>query len=650
MNESESSASTEEEDVQQTMAMAGPTKKWTLDLDADDLQAQLKLFKYKHSKYLKVANITDPAKQAASFIQELPDEATTLIMEYDWATAGKSEDSIDDVIEMLCKVKTKKSSKIVARHKLLTRFMKKGERFTEFKKALFMLAEQCGYEKTQKEQMIRDLIISRHSDEPLQKQLLMDLADDTTLEQVITLCERNKHSKDATKEFHKPGTSHQVNAALDKREKKKEKRNENEKGKKDGLWRCDKFCGGYHVRGAKNCKAFGTTCAKCGKQNHYEEVCRERQPLPGWKPKNKASEENHKKVVARAYAATEEESETESQRDNGGEDHRKSGYDTDLDPVKSDSDDDMRRPARRVDRVAEKLVITARQERDLRNTLEKRGRETSGRKRYEGETISNVQANKKKMFSPNHRHRDEELERRSRGRDRSTPPRRRSPSPARQRREKRERQEEKRQRSPEGEPSSKQRRSERRRSPENRVEKREARKPEPASEPKKRLKSEVKVSERTRNEPEPKKKDKNEQELNYEISDEDYDTVSEKRKVPRLWDENVAIGGRTVRMKVDSGSTINTMSLKTFQRLRFSESVLEPCDIVIRTYSQTQMEPLGQFRATLSLRGRRTRATFLLLEEDVPALLGLPSGYELGLFHKRSEPRTVHHPRGGGRV
>ncbi len=161
--------------------MATASGKLTINLNADDLPAQFEVFKYRHSKLMTINNITDPAKQAASFINKLPAEAVSILMKYNWGAANKSENKIDDMIKVLCAAKTKKTSHIVAHHRLLLRFMRKGEKFTDFKKALFTLAEQCGYPKEQKETLLRDLIISRHSDELLQRQYLQDLEDDVIL-------------------------------------------------------------------------------------------------------------------------------------------------------------------------------------------------------------------------------------------------------------------------------------------------------------------------------------------------------------------------------------------------------------------------------------------------------------------------------------
>ncbi len=603
-----------------------------IDLDADDLAEQFKLFRYRHENLMTILKIDagDKAGRAASFRMELPEEAQLILMDYDWTASAKDKDSIEDIISVVCQAKSKKSTKIVARHKFLTRFMRKGERFSDFKKAIVALAELCGYPKELKETLIRDMIISRHNDEPFQKQLLFDLEDDVTLDKVVALCERHEHTGEAAKEM-RGGASHQVNAnnTKDHREKGKEKKKRDGKGagaapppEKDKLWRCDRFCGGYHIRGHQNCKAYGKTCTKCGKMNHFEEVCINA-PQPGWKPRSRASEENHKKRKSeRAFAATDESSDGETQRDDTPRSKRRDGYDTDQDPVRSDPESKneptsptLTRPARKVQLVTERLKITAHSEADLRNTLEKK-EET--RKRYEGvEMISIIRENGERMvirprFSSrvcSHRYesRDNAREQHRHGRpkDHRSDERqhgRKTKSPRRETRDN---------------PGPSRSRSPHRGKPE-KVEKDTKVNPKPAD------------KEKVGHTPAKTKKPADD-ELDFEL-DTDSEEVRALRMLPRTWDENVAVNGLAVKMKIDSGSTINTMSWSTFQRLGLNERIIEPTSTTISTYSQTRMQPMGEFTATIALRGKKTRGKFLLLEEDVPPLLGMPSGAALGLF------------------
>ncbi len=127
-----------------------------------------------------------------------------------------------------------------------------------------------------------------------------------------------------------------------------------------------------------------------------------------------------------------------------------------------------------------------------------------------------------------------------------------------------------------------------------------------------------------------------ETELDFECDFADIEQVSSqpKNKVRqvRTWDENVIFNGRPLKMKVDSGSTVCTLSLKDFQRMGLSERSLRPPQRRIVTYCKGKVDPLGEFDAVITLRGRKTKARVLLLEEQCTPLLSCAAGAELGLF------------------
>jgi hypothetical protein len=135
--------------------------------------------------------------------------------------------------------------------------------------------------------------------------------------------------------------------------------------------------------------------------------------------------------------------------------------------------------------------------------------------------------------------------------------------------------------------------------------------------------------------PTPAAPKKDEEALDFECDKEVFE-VSEVRKVKvskaRTWDELVTLNGRALKMKVDSGSTVCTISLRDFRRLNLSEEQLRPPQRRIVTYCQGRVEPLGEFDAVIQLRGRSARARVLLLDEQCPPLLSCAVGAELGLF------------------
>ncbi len=94
----------------------------------------------------------------------------------------------------------------------------------------------------------------------------------------------------------------------------------------------------------------------------------------------------------------------------------------------------------------------------------------------------------------------------------------------------------------------------------------------------------------------------------------------------------MAFNGRPLKMKVDSGATVCTISLRDFKRLGLSENILTPPRRKIVTYCQTRVDPLGEFVASVALRGRKVKTRVLLMDEDCPALLSCAVGFELGLF------------------
>ncbi len=604
------------------MAMSLP--KSTLDLDADDLHEQFRLFKFEHENKMTLSNIsaTNTAARAAAFKLDLPLEARRIIMNTDWTKNGKDKDSIDDIIAVLCDAKRKKSSKILAKNKFHNRVMQKRERFADYKQTLLMLIDQCGYPEEMRETMVRDQIIRGHHDEALRRQMLQ-LEDTATLAQVSEICETHEDTIDAAKELARP-TQQSSNTVNDKK-KNRDKKNDSQrkpdtKGDAKNLWRCTNFCGGRHMRGHTNCPAYNTTCTKCGRKNHFEEVCR-KPPLLGWVPRTKAAEDHHRKMLAEHVYEVEDQSHPydEEQRSSRSPTPGK-GYDTETDAVKSDSSDSEQQipiPApRKVKVTAGTLKVTTRSQSDLRNALEKDSRSPKRPPRYV-EVISEaveVQIRDKSDFEHRYerRGRQDRSPRASRKRSRSRNRYSESPQQHRSRRD-------------EAGPSKSMALS--------LHETRSRTKPSTTQQRDKvQIKSEVQR-------PKPKQlsppaTSKPEDELNYELSDEELtNTVSRTNRVPRTWDENLNINGRMAKFKVDSGSTVNTLSLRVFQKLGLREEIINPTNTTIRTYSENVMQPLGEFEATVTLRGRRSRARFLLMDEDVPSLLGMPTGAALGLFH-----------------
>ncbi len=664
-----------------------------LDLEAENLEEKCRHFKFIHEQRMIAADIpaTELGKRASAFVMALPEQAQYIIMDHDFTKSGKDRNNVDDLIKIICDSKKKKSSRIVARNRFLNRAMRPGEKFSEFKKAILQLADMCGYETKIKNELIRDHIIRVHNDEALQYELLK-LPDDATLDNVIDMCDLHDDTVEAAKQIQasQQQQPYSVNAvgtknknhgkpkASPKPSPKPQPKQQSSQGgagpsgyqtpkqpsssgkKKDepgSTILCTWFCGTRHERGADNCPASKAICTKCGGRNHFEEVCRRPPAHQDWKPRSEQSAQNHRRLQ-QAFSVTEVGSQDE---DDEYEEANAVGYEHGeiLRSKGKEKNPPLVSPPikmREVKVTPPSLIIAAKQKRGTGDverrvmhgkpasmTVTTRSAEkATGRRELETKTERSQQQHRR--HEPNQR-------------QEKSPPRRRH-SPARHKQSRREmssvgnRAEKKSKGASQDEKKKEKRpgrREDRSRSPlspklKSVVEKPRPRHRSPAPvrggtqtrSPVRRPQPEAAAAEKK---PATTKNMRQEEELNFEPpTDDENETVNEvssqKRKVSkaRTWDENVIVNGRPLKMKVDSGSTVCTISWRDFQKLGLTEDILTPPRRRIVTYCKGMVEPLGEFVATLKLRGRTTRTKVLLLEEECAPLLSCSAGLELGLF------------------
>jgi hypothetical protein len=130
--------------------------------------------------------------------------------------------------------------------------------------------------------------------------------------------------------------------------------------------------------------------------------------------------------------------------------------------------------------------------------------------------------------------------------------------------------------------------------------------------------------------------------LNFEVDpDFDEDVINEPDEqadamvsmiCPKVWYENVAVDGRVLKMKVDSGCTTNVLSIMDFEKMRLDKKKIRPTTVKLVTYLKNVMDPVGEYVGVISLRRKKIKAKFILIQEKGTPLLGCPTGVELGLF------------------
>jgi hypothetical protein len=277
------------------MAVArSPPKLPVLHLDRDNLEEQFKLYKFVFNKNMEALKVkTDKkAARAGYFISDLPTEAQKIILDHNFATSGKSDEDIDDLISIIVEAKPKKTSKLMARFRFFARVMRPGESFESFWKEIRSLADRCGF-GTLKDELLRDRLMQGHSDQKFQVKLLK-LKDDVTLDEVIQWCRGYEDLRDATAEMGARNAEvHAVNKGRVAGRGQKQAAGRPppapnqpqpphpQQGREQACY-C-RFCGTSHVWGWDQCPAAGKRCAHCGGKNNAAIACKKNTPNKKYK-------------------------------------------------------------------------------------------------------------------------------------------------------------------------------------------------------------------------------------------------------------------------------------------------------------------------------------------------------------------------------
>ena len=149
-----------------------------------------------------------------------------------------------------------KKNVTLVRHKFFTYRQREGQSFHEFVIQLKKLSSDCEFNDL-KDSLIRDTIIIGVSDDRLRERMLRE--PDLDLSKALLLGNSAEQTRNHVKELRQ-----EVSEIDSIRHSKSSNK------KSDRIERC-RYCGGSHKRGA--CPAYGQTCNKCKKSNHFSKVC-----------------------------------------------------------------------------------------------------------------------------------------------------------------------------------------------------------------------------------------------------------------------------------------------------------------------------------------------------------------------------------------
>lgn len=228
----------------------------------NNLCTNWKLFKQKWANYAILTNLEkqDVKYQVALLLHTLGDAA---LQRYNGFSFSTEEDArtTKDIIDKFEQYVVGEINETYERFMFNNRKQQENETFDEFLSAIRVLIKTCSYCKDCIDSLLRDRIILGLKDNQLQELLLRERK--LTLEKCIDTCRAAEYAQIKRKEF-RPEIVNKIHHNKKSFETKKEE------GKKE---KSCKYCGKKHKFTKELCPAWGKTCSKCKKRNHFANKC-----------------------------------------------------------------------------------------------------------------------------------------------------------------------------------------------------------------------------------------------------------------------------------------------------------------------------------------------------------------------------------------
>ena len=235
-------------------------------------------FKGQWENYVLAADLTDESseKRAAVFLTVIGTEAYDVYRTMQFEDEGdrKKIDPIMAGFEAFC---IGAVNVTYERYTFNRRVQENGEWFDVFLGEVRRLARSCRFEGVD-ESMIRDRIVVGIRDDATRHKLLQ--VRDLTLKKAIDICKACEAARQQLQAMTSPDeVHHAVHTLKDAKSRGRRRdqtppRRENDHGRDKSKSRRCKYCNRTHEIRKEACPAYGQTCRRCHKKNHFEAVCK----------------------------------------------------------------------------------------------------------------------------------------------------------------------------------------------------------------------------------------------------------------------------------------------------------------------------------------------------------------------------------------
>ncbi|XP_060076924.1 uncharacterized protein K02A2.6-like [Ylistrum balloti] len=208
----------------------------------------------------------DKSLRTATFLTCIGADALEIFEGFEFETEDQAKD-INLVIQKFDTFCVGKTNETYERYCFNKRDQEQSENIDTYVSILRTLAKTCNYGALE-DDLIRDRMVIGIRDNNTRKKLLQDAK--LKLNTCIDVCRASEKTSKQLREI----TQEEVHVVR-KHQTKGQRQNEKSFSKSKSKIEC-KFCGRIHAHKKEACPAWGQTCHKCGRDNHFEIKCQGR--------------------------------------------------------------------------------------------------------------------------------------------------------------------------------------------------------------------------------------------------------------------------------------------------------------------------------------------------------------------------------------
>ena len=213
--------------------------------------------------------------RVATLLSVIGEDAAKVYDTFTWL-AGENEQCIDQVLSKFDSYCEPRTQIIYERFRFNNRVQEAGESISAYLTELRTIAKNCAHDGITPDEILRDRLVLGLRDDKMRERLLR--INDLTLEKAIDICKASEQTSaqlqamqsgthDVVSFVRKRQTRHAASTPANRTYKKTSTPKRATTVEQD----C-KYCGRQH--GKRECPAYGQTCRKCGKKNHFQAKCR----------------------------------------------------------------------------------------------------------------------------------------------------------------------------------------------------------------------------------------------------------------------------------------------------------------------------------------------------------------------------------------